>query len=451
MVETHESTGYWWRPEDETAKLPGQLTVTKGHAELKLLGDFGHKVISRDEKEIVSMPWKLIEPTRIVGLSASKDEITLEGQSLGSPGDISSYRFPWVLIGKAFAKEEEISFDEVLVEISDLDTWTCVSGFSKPRLDPEHPERGLVGAFDVTFERPPSIEIPLDDGEHAQIEFWPGHSGWSQVTTSITISQAASLRLHFAKRHSLNEVAQRIGQLRNFFCLAVGHPVSVLSVTVYQDDYRRPGSTHLPIKLLWEIPHNPHPPKETRHPIKMVFTLPEAPQGIAEVLKAWFAIQDRFRPVFNLYFGMRYDPGPYSEIRFLAHAQAIETYDRRRRGKKSALDERMHAVLKECPTVSSKLVKAAGIELDEFATSFKDSRDFYTHYNPRAGAEVARGVLLYVVTVQLQAIIEMSLLREIGFSCEAIDDIFTTRVPRYREIANAKAQVADEAAAVPQE
>jgi hypothetical protein len=111
----------------------------------------------------------------------------------------------------------------------------------------------------------------------------------------------------------------------------------------------------------------------------------------------------------------------------------------------------MRAVLKECPTVSSKLVKAAGIELDEFATSFKDSRDFYTHYNPRAGAEIARGVLLYVVTVQLQAIIELSLLREIGFSCEAIDDIFATRVPRYREIANAKAQVADEDAVVPQE
>jgi hypothetical protein len=48
----------------------------------------------------------------------------------------------------------------------------------------------------------------------------------------------------------------------------------------------------------------------------------------------------------------------------------------------------MRAVLKKCPTVSSKLVKAAGIELDDFATSFKDSRDFYTHYNPRAGAEI---------------------------------------------------------------
>jgi len=47
---------------------------------------------------------------------------------------------------------------------------------------------------------------------------------------------------------------------------------------------------------------------------------------------------------------------------------------------------------------------------------------------------------LYFLVVQLRAIIEMSLLRELGFSCEAIDEILD-RVQRYAEISNLKSQV----------
>ena len=70
----------------------------------------------------------------------------------------------------------------------------------------------------------------------------------------------------------------------------------------------------------------------------MLFTLPEASPDISRVMRHWFAKQARLRPVFNLFFGTRYHPDMYLEVRFLAYAQAIETYDYRRRrkpGKKS--------------------------------------------------------------------------------------------------------------------
>lgn len=66
-------------------------------------------------------------------------------------------------------------------------------------------------------------------------------------------------------------------------------------------------------------------------------------------------------------------------------------------------------------------------------------------------SQATRGALLLVLTIQLQAIIEMVLLHRLGFSNEAIDQIFATRLERYRQIANVKAQASDEDLVVPQE
>lgn len=456
MFSTHEYKGTWWLASDTAKKLPGELTVTRGDAELEVLGHFGGPRLPGPGESVEIADWtKPGDPKRIVGLTAEKDDLTLEGALVDSlPSGISTYEPPWVLVGKAFDEDEDISFDEMVVQISDLDTWTQSSGFSHTQRDPELPDARLGGAFDIQFKRPSAIEIPLDGGEVASIEFSVGHSGWKPVPTSVTVSQTAFFRLRFAERHSLNALAQRVGQLRSFFTLAVGRPVSIISVTAYQDDYRSPRSEQpLPIKVLWEIPHNPDPPSEVRHPIKMAFTLPECPKSISEVMNTWLGMQEQFRPVFDLYFGMRYHRDVFGELRFLAHAQAVESYDRRRRSTGSALDQRLRATLKQCPKVRANLLKAAGVSLNEFLTAFEDSRNYYTHYTsgPKQNPQARRGVLLYVLTVQLQTVIEMALLRRLGFSDDAIDQIFTTRVERYREIANAKAQASDEDLVVPQE
>jgi hypothetical protein len=92
-----------------------------------------------------------------------------------------------------------------------------------------------------------------------------------------------------------------------------------------------------------------------------------------------------------------------------------------------------------CGTRSSarhrKIVGAPSRERSAFISRFVDSRNYYTHYSPELENKAATGTALYLLVVQLRAIIEMSLLRELGFSCEAIDAILE-RVRRYDEIQN---------------
>lgn len=484
MVETHELKGLWWLPAEEGAKLAGTLKVTRGDAELELIGHFGHKLISKTETE-VSYSYLLEERPRIVGISTTGKRIRLERHGVASPSfhfpgiETSVYRPEVVLIGKTFAEDEEVAFDEISIRASDLNTWAGVSGFDTKIGIEEEAGFAIFSNVDIHFEAPDDIEIPLKNGESVRIRFNAPSEGIGPGTEHVALTQEAALHLRFATRANLDEVFKRVGQLRNFLSLAVGRPVAILSVSGFQDDYVREGSkTALPIKILWKIVHNPTPPTRRRHPSEMLFTLPEATPDIGTVLTNWFAKQANLEPVFNLFFGMRYHPGIYLDVKFLAYAQAVETYDFRRRDPHELLpaehkrrlrsildvapkewrdwlrmrlassnyiilDQRIRDVLGECPDLRAKIVGATDEELDAFVTRFKQSRNYYTHYNPELERKAAKGVALYLLVVQLQAIIEMSLLRELGFTCQALDAILD-RVQRYAEIAHFKALMAEE-------
>jgi ApeA N-terminal domain 1 len=132
------------------------------------------------------------------------------------------------------------------------------------------------------------------------------------------------LHLRFAKRAGLRTIFKRVSEIRNFLSLAVGRPVSVLSVIGYQDDYARGQTTFpRPIEIYWQIPNNPEPPTKSRHFTEMLFTLEEARPEMSTVMKRWFQKQARLEPVFNLFFGTLYHPSLYLEVKFLAYAQAI--------------------------------------------------------------------------------------------------------------------------------
>jgi hypothetical protein len=455
VVETHEYRGLWWLPSDESQRLSGTLTVTKGGAALELIGHFGYELLSETETQN-TYSLALAEQPRIVGLSTTGKPITLEGHRVANhrenfPGiPTAIYKRNVTLIGKQFAEAEEIGVDEISIHASDLNTWAQISGFDTNLGMEKHKEKDyyVFSNVEIRFEAPNDIEIPLARGERAFIRFNAPSEGIGPGTDHIALTQQAALHLRFAKRASLDRVFDRVGQIRNFLSLAVGRPVAILSVTGYQDDYVRDRTeTPLPIELLWEIPHNPTPPTRRRHPSEMLFTLPEATPAISNVLRNWFAKQERLKPVFNLFFGMRYHPSMYLDVKFLAYAQAVETYDYRRRRKpgNKTLAQRMGDVLDECRTVSKRIVGAKPEDQAAFIEAFKNSRNYYTHYNPKLEKKAARGAALHLLSIQLQAIIEMSLLRELGFGCLSVGDILQ-RVRRYEEIEHFKAIVADEEA-----
>jgi hypothetical protein len=126
-------------------------------------------------------------------------------------------------------------------------------------------------------------------------------------------------------------------------------------------------------------------------------------------------------------------------VRFLLYAQAVETYGYRRRRKpvKRTFREQINDVLATCPTASRKIV---GPDTEAFTKLLKVSRDFYTHYDPAKKNLAAKEAGLLLLSTQLRTLIEMALLRELGFTHRAVDAILA-RARRYEEIEHLKAYV----------
>jgi hypothetical protein len=452
VIETREFRGLWWLPTRADERLAGTLTITKGGASLELIGDFGHQLLSETEGE-KRYSFELAEQPRIVGISTDGKAITLEGHQVASntmnaPGiPTSTYRRDVALVGKEFGDGEDIGFDEIAIRASDLNDWTRVSGFQNRIGMEKHKEKGFLvfSNVEIRFDAPDDIDIALARGEKALVRFNAPSRGIGPGTSRVELHQEAALHLRFAKRVGLEEVFARVGQIRNFLSLAVGRPVTVLSVTGYQDEDGEETKTPLPIELFWEIPYNPDPPDRRPDARDMLFTLPEATPDVSRVMKRWFARQSRLEPVFNLFFGVRHHSSMSLEVRFLTYAQAVETYDYRRRQKpgNKTLAERIAAVLGECRTVSKRIVGGEAGDEAAFIAAFKHARNYYTHYNPKLERKAATGTALYLLFIQLQAIIEMSLLRELGFGCQSIDAVFE-RARRYAEIEHFRQRVADE-------
>jgi len=83
-----------------------------------------------------------------------------------------------------------------------------------------------------------------------------------------------------------------------------------------------------------------------------------------------------------------------------------------------------------------------GPDIDAFVADFKNARNYYTHYDPDLEKKAAHGNELFLLTVQLQAILEMSLLRQLGFPCRAIEEILE-RGRRFAQIEHFCRQVGD--------
>jgi hypothetical protein len=87
------------------------------------------------------------------------------------------------------------------------------------------------------------------------------------------------------------------------------------------------------------------------------------------------------------------------------------------------LVERLRDSLDRCPTVSARLIGDAD-RMKSFIWKVAATRHFETHLDPRGEAAAVSGSELVTLTFQLRALVEMTLLLEIGFSCDEIATIF---------------------------
>lgn len=471
MKETYIYRGQWQLPDQPQTTLSGTLTIERGRVMLDVDGNFGPEVLSRTATETTYSATPSPQD-RIVGFGDGQ-AITLvdchvTSSRVSFPGiGATVYIARVALIGVHLDPSETVEFNEFDIRTSDLEHWVGLTPFP---IEPGRPNSNDP-LLTIRVPRLENREFPLGDGLTGHIKFSFNAVGSSP---ELKLAYSAWIGLRFPEPRDLEQVARAVGQLRNFLSLAIGKPPTVLAIDVYHDDVVSPTGERMPIKLFYEVPHNPEPSGRPVLPAEMLFTLEQAGDRFPQVLRSWIHHHDVLSPVVALYFGTLYHPSLYVEQRFLGYAQALETYDRlcrptaKERSKAAhkrlvaeivgaapqgerqwlkrklafsnelALADRLREVLALCPDVSARTVGDSSLE--RFVRAVKDSRNYYTHYDPRLKTKAATGGDLHLLAIQLRTIVETALLMELGFPRTDIEPLLQ-RTGRFSEIDNFRSQL----------
>lgn len=494
MLEPREYEGYWWLPDDPDDKLTGTLSFSQEDIRLELLGAFKSVVVASVPRagQVVAFGsdfGSLPDQARITGVIRGHDFVSLEDCTGFSPDvmlprrsehDVitTSYRPKFVLVGAGYDADEEVAFDEVSMRFSDLETWVDRSGFDQ---NVAFGDSG-VSSMTVTYTELEPIEVQVDEGTRLRIEFPWSWSGHARHMTEFHITQGASFRLSFGTPANLERALTYVTQLRSFVALAVGGPVRVLGVhgvhRAEPESEADPQSGRPPrdinVELLYRLVGLPDEPSRKPYPDEMLFTLREAEPRLEEILRTWFSQQERLGPVLVRYFHLIHTTPSSRESEFENLVRVLETHHRRTHGPagrddaylarldrilsavveeedrawlegelefshEPGLRERLREVLDRCPTISQKLVGSRR-RIKSFIGKVVMTRNYETHLDPANEKGALTGVELVVAVYQLRCLVQMTLLLDIGFTCEQIDSMFAGMSRRYAEVVHLRNQ-----------
>ena len=495
MLEPRTYEGRWWLPDDPDDKVTGTLHFSQDDIQLELMGAFRQAVSLSVPApgEVVAFGrdfGRLPDQPRITGVIRGEQFVSLE-QCTGfgveamipARGDhdltTTTYRPRFVLVGARYEPDEEVLFDEVSVRFSDLEIWVARSGFSQSELTYGD---GGVTAVTVKYQQLDPIEVRIDDDTALRVEFPWSSGALAGFRTESRITQGASFRLRFGTPGNIERALTYVTQLRGFLALAVGRPIRVLAVTGYHNaevETRAGVPSDRPVRpidveLLYRLVGLPDEPKRKLYPDEMLFTLRDAEPRLEEILRTWFSQQELLGPVLVRYFHLVHTTPSSRESEFENLVRVLETHHRRTHGPADRNDEylarldrilsavadeedrawlegelvfshepklrdRLREVLGRCPVVLEKLV-GSRTRIKSFIGKVVQTRNYETHLDPTNEAGALSGAHLVTVVYQLRCLVQMTLLLDIGFTCEQIDAMFDGMSRRYDEVAHLREQ-----------
>jgi hypothetical protein len=476
MHEPREYEGWWWRPEEPDRRVPGTLTFSQDELELRLLGTL---------QDPQPGPIGLDDLPRILGIARQRGEsgmkvMTLEENAGGNPGFSSpgfmtaTYTPRTVLVGAWYEPDEEVVFDDVFVRYSDLDTWAGTSGFHQQL----HPDDDQVSfkRLDVSYIPPPPIEVEIDDQTTLGITWNWTWSGWRPVTVESTILQQTAFRVSFEQGGNLARCLSYVFQLRNFLSLGVGRPVRVLAIRGRhrQPPEQRPREA-IDVEILYRLIGTPPEARRELLPDEMLFNLGDAHPRLEEIVTGWFARQGQLGPVLDRYFYIVHGDGIAREIQFESFVRALETHHRRttdatevsadvhslrlsavlesapsehrswlerrlRYSNELDLATRLRHTMERCPIAAGRIAGSTARQRESFARKVVATRNYEIHLDPKNERAAITDIRIVPIIFRLRALVEMTLLLDLGFPCAEVDSIFE-RTGRYRRIAEIAEQI----------
>lgn len=458
--------GLWWLPGNEDDTVAGTLTVAHGQAaRLELIGAFGNLSSFTED----------YRPEIIVGAAGGKlitlYRCTRVGARLQMPGlHTERYIADFVLRGAHFGSAADIRFASMAETYDALFEWASRTSFS---VEFESETNGAFVSAAARLRFPE--EIVYDVAGTKIVLTAAGEFEGGPRSQSIVFRQDALFEVRPPESLSLEDYHRLyFHDLSNLLAFAAGGAVRTTAVkgVLSADTAATCANSTRQVEVLY-VGRGEHVQREW-HAHEMLFSRADIAGELEEALRRWFSRADELRPIYDLYASTLFQEGAYVHQRFLSLAQALESYHRRAEGglyisasQFADIRDKWTAVLSDpnldVPADAQEALVGKLQHLNEVSfrqrlrkllTSFGEltsvlipdpsrftarvvsTRNHYTHYDTASQEPVVDGVELSRLSDQMQFLLELCFLRELGFTKSIIEQL-VMRFPRYQHLRRA--------------
>ena len=365
------------------------------------------------------------------------------GVGIGSPTTLIVNR---ATFGRHVEDIDKLQLKKLSVALSSLANWTCVEPVK--RLIAE--DKGKMVGFDVTARLPEPIDIPL---ANHPFDLQIGHGIRTENASgafSIHWDAAVTIRAHDALPYDvMHDIAW---QYQNLLSLLVGDRISVREITMTPLDAKTGLTPESPLHLLYhQVGKSDH---SDAHPGRMLLPYPMVKDSLAEIVDKWFARSKQAVLAANVFFGGANLESPAVNVRFLAAAQAAESYHRSlgdglymdQSAYEAAIQEfnqhipaaiqgdhrvslknrlkygNEHSLRKRLAELFSRLPEsvrtAIGTDATKFVVKVVDTRNYYTHYDHASEGNAFGTKASFVASERLRILVAANLLHDLGIKDE---------------------------------
>lgn len=449
IKEEYKKMGYFWLPNNENKKIPGALTISDGgEIKLEVVGLFDESIDALNREDDLSRIVGYVEKDGLITL----DDCFYKKKSFTFGGIAKSLvHVNRVFSGIAYEKGEKVTFNTVSFFVEGLNEWLGISGITVLHADD-------YKTATISYIPQDEIVYYLSNGFKLYICFSYTLPGFSN-TTEAKITQQAYFTLVSDKAKELHHFIETINQITYFLCFVIDETVTISDVSATSDDVvteMSGGKTRpVAIKVYYEsLPFSERIPKIDHH--RMLFRFGQVRDNAEAIINKWLESYSIIRPALGLYFSAVTGTHKYLDGRFLALAQGLETYHRRT-SSETLMDEvtfrkLVASLLCLSPKEHRKWLRGRLLHGNEINLSQRikkiiepyksylgnhkernkiiraivDTRNYLTHYSEELEKESIKGKDLWVLCQKMEAIFQLHLLQQLGFTIPEIQEILTS-------------------------
>lgn len=360
--------------------------------------------------------------------------------------DVLEVSFVINYLFKNLRKEDCFKFNNIYVKYNHFDEWVLRSGISRGKVDFNN------NSYNLNFSLLPNITVNLGDFDICIDQFW----GTKNKLNEFVFYDSNIVKFEFKDYLSFQDILSKVHILDKFLSLAINHDCGINKLFIEIDDGNIDIYSSEILKSSAE--------KYSR--IHFLFTYNDIEKEFESVLNTFFSKYNDFLNFINLYhINLKIDT--YGEALFIAYTQALETYMRENpnlndiylseeeyiviiqpmydclneldidKSHKQSLKNRIkygfeYSLRKRLNELFDflkdlKIINCLEKDFPNFSSVVVDTRNYYTHYSEELKDVALKNKELFNLNQDLKILIEVCLLKEIGFSNELIDKVMVDK------------------------